>query len=251
MSKLPVALQLYTIRDEMSKNFVGSMKKVAKMGYDGVELAGTGGLSAKELKSLLKDLNLIIVGSHIGYDALEKDMDEVIAYNLALGNPYIVCPGLPEKFRQNADGWRKAGEAFTQFASALKKHGLKFAYHNHAFEFESVAGTTGYNLLFDAADPELVKAEVDVYWVQYGGYDPVELIAKFVNRAPLLHIKEMAGDAERSMTEVGNGIIDFKGIFRAAEKAKSEAYIIEQDTCQRPTLESAKISLDKMREWGL
>lgn len=251
MAKIPVALQLYTVRDETQKDFVGTLQKVAQIGYPGVELAGTGNLSAKELKSVLTDLNLKLAGSHVSLEALETDIDQVIEYNLELGNKNIVCPYLPEEYRKNADGWQNAGKLFTEYARKLAAHQLNFAYHNHAFEFEPVEGQTGFDLLVSASDASRVKFELDVYWVKLGGFDPVKLIERMGKRISLFHLKEMANDAKHSMTEIGNGILDFPAMVRAAENTSAEWFIVEQDTCTLPTLESAEISFNSLKKLGI
>jgi sugar phosphate isomerase/epimerase len=251
MTQIPVALQLYTVRDATAKDFIGTLKKVARIGFAGVELAGTGGLPANELKKVLDDLNLLPAGNHTGLETLEKDLNPVIEYNLALGNKNIVCPYLPEEHRRNLTGWQNAGKLFTQYAQKLAAHQLTFAYHNHAFEFENVAGQTGYDLLVANSDATLVKMELDVYWVKFGGLEPTDVIAKLGKRINLFHLKEMANDAARSMTEIGNGIIDFPAIFQAAAATNAEWYIVEQDTCARPSLESAQISFESLKKWGI
>jgi len=251
MASIPVALQLYTVRDETAKDFIGTLKKVAQIGFAGVELAGTGNLPATELTKVLDDLNLKPAGSHAGIEALQKEFTEVVEYNLALGNKNIVCPWLPEEFRRTPADWRNAGELFTRLARNLMKHNLAFAYHNHAFEFEQCDSQTGYDLLLGASDPNLVKMELDVYWAKFGGMDPAALIEKLGQRITLFHLKEMANDPTRSMTEIGQGVIDFPAIFAAACTTRAEWYIVEQDTCARPSLESARMSFDTLKKWGI
>ncbi len=124
-------------------------------------------------------------------------------------------------------------------------------YHNHAFEFEPLGGTTGMEILLAETDPELVGFECDVYWVQYGGQDPAAFIQAHAGRFPLIHLKDMVGEGDgRTFAEVGEGKIDFAAIFAAAEAQGAAWYIVEQDTCQRPSLESAKLSLENLKGWG-
>jgi sugar phosphate isomerase/epimerase len=252
MSGIPVALQLYTVRDVTADDFAGTVKQVADMGYAGVEVAGdTGGMSPAELKAFLGDLGLALAGSHIGLDLLEGDLQKVIDDNLALGNPWIVCPWMPEDRRADGAGWRKAAETLTEIGAKVKAAGLQLCYHNHSFEFETFDGKTGFDIFYGAADPELVKAEIDTYWVQHGGGDPAATIRAFAGRCPLIHLKDMTDDPEPTFTEVGNGILDFQAIFAASAEAGAEWYIVEQDRCNGPSIESARTSLESLKQWGI
>jgi len=250
MAKIQVALQLYTVREDMAKDFAGTLKKVAGIGYPAVELAGTGGLSAKDLKKLLDDVGLEAMGSHVGLDSLTKDLAATMDYNLTIGNPFLVCPGIPEERRSSADAWRETGEIFNRAAAEAKKSGLSVAYHNHDMEFKQHDDKHGLDIFLEATDPALVGVELDVFWAQYGGVNPAQYMSKHPGRFPLLHLKDMAQDG-KSMTEIGEGIVDFQAIFAQADKAGTKAYIAEQDTCAMPPLESVRISLDNMKRWGL
>ncbi len=252
MSKIPVALQLYTVRDMTEKDFVGTGKQVAEMGYAGVEMAGnTGGMSPADLKVFLGDLGLALAGSHVGIDQLEDNLESVIEDNITLGNPWIVCPYMPDDRRADADGWRKVAGALSEVGAKVKAAGLQLCYHNHSFEYEKFDGVSGFDIFYGAVDSDLVKAELDCYWVQHGGEDPAATVTAFAGRVPLVHLKDMTADAEPTFTEVGNGILDFQAIFAASGDAGVEWYIVEQDTCAGPSLESARTSIDNLRSWGI
>lgn len=250
MANVPIALQLYTVRDETAKDFAGTMRKVAKMGYSGVEFAGTGGLSAAEMKDLLAETGLRPVGSHIALAAMEADLDEVIAYNTAIGNPYVGVPFLPKEM-QNPAGFRALAASLNRLGGTLKSAGLSLYYHNHAFEFDVHDGVRGWDILVAETDPALVSLEIDVYWAAYAGEDPAALIRRSAGRFALVHLKDMIGQGEeRTWAEVGEGIIDFPSIFQASEAQGVQWYIVEQDRCARPTLESARLSAANLRKWG-
>ena len=245
----PVGLQLYTVRDLASKDFAGTLKQVAQIGYDSVEFAGFGGLSAKEVKKLLDDLGLACAGSHEGYDGLSKNLSAVIDFNLAIGNAYIVCPSMPQEWRgKGAEGFKAFGEKLTEIGRTVNKSGMQFCYHNHNFEFEKADGKYLIDYLLESSDPKAVKSEVDVYWVQYANADPAAFINKYSTRCPMIHMKDMANDEKRSFAPVGAGIMDMKSIVRAARKAKAARYIVEQDTVKGPVLEAIAVSLKNMRE---
>ena len=249
MPKLPLALQLYTVRDELAKDFAGTVRKVAQIGYESVELAGTGGLSARELKALLEGLGLRAVGPHTAINELATNLDQTLDYYAELGCPYITCPYLPEEYRSPA----KFGETcdlFNHVGEACKKRGFQFCYHNHAFEFQATINSkTLYDALYDNTDANLVKGEIDVYWVRYGGQDPAQMIAERPDRYPLIHLKDMT-PGEPTWAEVGEGIMDMPAIFRASEANGAEWYVVEQDRCERPTLESAALSFRNLRKMG-
>jgi len=250
MKDLPIALQLYTVRDDVAEDYIGTLKKVAEIGYAGVELGGTGDMTPAEFKQVLADLGLKPAGQHIGLDQLETQLDRVIDDNLAIGNSFIVCPWLPEDRRQDAEGWKKTGELFDKIGAQCREQGLTFCYHNHSFEFARFDGEYGLDLLYGATDPELVKAELDTYWVQHGGESPAEYLRKYADRTPLIHLKDMLPDEAKTFAEVGEGILDWDAIFAEAEADAAVWGIVEQDRCQRPPLESARLSLENLKKMG-
>ena len=252
MPTIPVALQVYTVRDVLAGDFVGVVKQIAEIGYAGIEIGGDlGGMSPAEFRAFVGDLGLSLAGNHVGIDALEGNLDQVIEDNLAIGNPWIVCPWMPEDRRKDAAGWRSVAGVMSEIGAKVRAAGLQLCYHNHSFEFQRFDGETGFDIFYAAADPDLVQAEIDTYWVQHGGDDPAATIERFAGRAPLVHLKDMTPGDSPTFTEVGNGILDFPAIFAASEKAGVEWYIVEQDTCARPSLDSARISFENLRKWGI
>jgi len=250
MASNPVALQLYTVREDTAKDFVGTLRRVAEIGYRAVELAGTGGLSAVDLKAALDDLGLRVAGSHLGLDALTTNFDATAQYNRIIGNPFLVCPGVPEERRNSAAAWRDLAKTFNEIGKKAHAAGFGVAYHNHNAEFTTYDGQAGLDIFLADTDPKLVGVELDVFWARYAGVDPAAYMAKHPGRFPLLHLKDMAKD-EKSFAEVGEGIIDFKAIFAQAKAAGAQWNIVEQDTCARPPLESVRISLENLKKWSV
>lgn len=249
MATIPVGVQMYTLRDETEKDFVGTLRKVSEIGYAGVEFAGYGGLAAGELKSIIDDLNLRSIGAHTGTDALEADMAGVIDFQLTLGSKFVIVPWIqpPTDFA----GWQEFAGCMNRYGQELKRHGLQLCFHNHAGEFVRIGGMYGLDLLYENTDAELVQAELDLYWVKKGGEDPARYMQKYAGRVPLLHIKDMAADAEGTFTEFGTGIIDWDAIFAVAPAVGAQWYIVEQDVCQRPCLESVAISFNNLKARGM
>jgi sugar phosphate isomerase/epimerase len=241
---------MYTLRNESARDFTGTLREVAKIGYAGVEFAGTGGLSPSELRQLLADLSLRVAGSHTGLEILEKNPNAALDYNQEIGNRYIVCPWLPENRRQSADDYRAMAELLNRVGAACKERGMQLCYHNHDFEFRQFDGRYGLDILLGAADPELVKAELDTYWVKKAGVDPAAYLRQHAGRCPLVHLKDMTADASRTFAEVGEGSMDWPAIFTTAEAGGATWYVVEQDTCRRAPLESVAISLRNLQSMG-
>lgn len=246
MRKMGIALQLYTLRDETEKDFEGTLRKVADMGYEGVEFAGYGGMDAQRLKRLLDELNLKACGSHVMLDRLRDHLDEELEFNRILGTGYIVCPGVFEADR--GEKWKQHFALFSEIIPTIEAAGFRFGYHNHDFEFkESVDGLPVFDALF-AAVPA-AQVELDVCWVTAAGYDPLAYIAKYAGRLPLLHLKDMRRDGDAVQTvALGQGEIDLPAVIRAASDAGTEWLIVEQDHCQIPPLDSVAQSLQWVRE---
>lgn len=246
MAQLPIALQMYTVRDECAKDFLGTLERVAQIGYQGVEFAGMYDTPAADVAKALKKLGLKAAGIHCGIEALTDGLDATLNDAHTLGCPFVVCSYLPEALRKNADDWRASAKRLSEAGAQCKKQGIQLCYHNHSFEFTQFDGQYGLDIFFSAADPEAVKCELDVYWVKHGGVDPVPYIRKYGSRVALLHMKDMAPGPERAFAEVRTGILDMAGIVAEGKRIGTEWFIVEQDVCKRPSLESARISFENL-----
>jgi len=249
MPRPQVGIQMYTVRDVVAKDFVGALKQVAAMGYKGVETAG-GNLSAKELKATLDDLGLKAVGAHVGGEDLLWNFNRTADYWREVGAKYLITSGIPFGDTTTESGWRAGARLFEKIGEYCQKAGLAFAYHNHSFEFVRFGGKYALDILYESSKPELVKAEIDTYWVQHGGEDPVAYLKKYGSRTPLLHCKDMANNAKREFAEVGTGVLDWPGIFAAAEAGAVEWYLVEQDICPRGSMAAAKLSFENLKKFG-
>ena len=240
-----IGLQLYSIKELTEKDFFGSLEKVAKIGYQGVEFAGFFGAPASELKKVLDDLGIVPCGSHTGIDALEEELNRVIDYNLEIGNQYIICPGLPEHMRDSYDAYLKLADKFNEIGQKCKDQGIQFGYHNHDVEFQKFNGEYGLDILLSNTQPDLVHMELDTFWVEYAGLKSVDFMKKYPKQhSSLIHIKDMKSLDEKISTEVGNGIMDFVEIINLAKELGTKWYIVEQEEFEMPQLESIEKSLE-------
>ncbi len=250
MPKIPIALQLYTLRDDCTQDFAGTIRKVADIGYAAVELAGHGGLSVQALSSLLTDNHLSIAGSHIALETLESDLPKVIQENLALGNRNIVIPSLAEDRRRTADAYKTVAGKLNELGETLQISGLTLCYHNHDFEFQTLDnGQIGEDILLENTDPALVKAEIDTYWVMKGGLDPVAFIQKHPGRVLLMHLKDR-DKTDGSFAPVGTGDLPLDALIGAAPDAGTEYLIVEQDSCKGPAIEAVTLSYNNLKAKG-
>jgi len=237
---MKIGLQLWSVFQESMNDLLGTLEKVAKMGYDGVEFAGYFDHTASEIKAKLEELNLEISSSHIPFERLRDEIDAVIAFEKELGNPYIVCPYATF---ETVEEWLPFINELAEINQKIKDAGLTFIYHNHAEEFQKLED--GY--IFDAILKKVDKAEIDVYWAEFAGVDPVSYLQQYSGRTPLVHIKDMDETKDKS-TEVGNGILDIKAIVNQAEIGGAEWLIVEQEAFTKPTLESVEIGLKNLKE---
>lgn len=241
---MKIALQLYSIKDEMEKDFMGTLEKVAKMGYQGVEFAGYGGYTAGQIKAKLDELGISAAGSHISLDALRADAAGVADFAQEIGAYSVVCPYIQ---MNSKEGWIEAAKELNEYGKIMHEKGIVFGYHNHAHEFETFDGVCALDLLFEHSDPRYVTCQFDTYWVLKGGKVPQEYIAKYKGRCPTIHVKDMGKDGTTD-TEVGTGCIDFQKVFEAAGNV--QWFILEQEDFTRSPLESVQIGCDMMKQYA-
>jgi sugar phosphate isomerase/epimerase len=248
MAKIPVALQLYTVRNQLGADYPGTLRKVKDIGYDVVQLTGSIPYSAGEMKRILDDIGLTVAGIHIGLDELEAKLDEWIDYCKVVDTVDLVCPYLPDNRRKDRNDWMTLAGVLDGIGAACREKGMRLSYHNHSFEFVKFDGQYALDMLYANTSPENLLAEIDTYWVQHGGEDPAAYIRRYAGREPILHIKDMADDEKRSFAEIGNGILDWDAIHAASLESGIEVYCVEQDTCPGDPMDSARISFEFMQK---
>ena len=235
-----VGLQLYTLRNELGKDPEGTLKKVAEIGYKELETFGYAngkfvGKTPLEFKAFLSGLGLSTPSGHYMPGNLKQDWSRVVDQAAEAGQKYMMLAYLYPQDRKTADDYKKLGALFNQSGEVCQKAGIQFGYHNHDFEFQSLAGQLPYDLLLKETDPRLVKMELDLYWATHAGIDPIELFKKNPGRFPLVHLKDIAKTEKREFTEVGTGSIDFQRILDARKLAGIEHYFVEQDAVTKGT----------------
>lgn len=256
-----VGLQLYTIRDAMEKDPKAALAKVASLGYNAVEGATYTGsqlfynMSPAEYAKTLKDNGLIAPSSHYmlgeAMDAkgtLSKEWNKAVDDAAAVGTKYMVCAYLLDPERGNLDHYKATADKFNTAAEVCKKAGIQFCYHNHDFEFEAQDGKYPFDVLLENTDMNLVKFELDLYWASRANQDPLTLFNRHPGRFPLWHVKDMDKSADKQITEVGNGSIDFKRIFAQSKKAGLDYFFVEQDICPGDPFVSIQKSISYVKK---
>jgi len=253
MTRLSIGLQMYTLRNETAEDFLGTLRKVAEMGYEGVEFAGYGGLEAKALRAELDAMGLKPLGSHVSLVRMLEAADEEIETALTLGSRYLVVPWLAEEKYASEEALAETCKQLESIGRKCAERGIVFGYHNHSFELQkSFGGKLMLDYIFDSVPADQVQVELDSCWVHNAGIDPTSYIAKYKGRIPLVHLKDMTrtGDTVNTV-ELGNGEVDLPRIAKAAAEAGTEWLIVEQDHCQNPPLESVATSIAWLKRNGL
>lgn len=246
-----IGLQLYSVRDKTGEDFLGTLREVGKMGYDGVQFAGFFETPAIQVKKTMDEVALRSAGTHMGIDTLLGDqLNETLAYNKAIGSDLVICPWLPEEMRTDADAYRRTAETLNAVGEKCQQEGFVFGYHNHDFEFQKLNdGKRGFDILFDNTDPNLVKMELDCYWVTYAGYDPLKIIEKYRDRCVSLHMKDMKRkEGKKVSTEIGNGELDISRLLEAGNQYGVQWFTVEQEDFENDSLVSAEINLRNLKK---
>jgi sugar phosphate isomerase/epimerase len=221
-----VGIQLYSVRTEMLADAVGTLKRLAKIGYKELESARSAkgnyyGLGAKEIKKIASDLGMTVRSGHVHID---KDWQRSIDAAAEAGQDYLICSSLPSA-GQTIANYQKVADVFSKAAEDCKKAGITFGYHNHEYEFEKENGQVLYDVLLQRTDPELVKMELDLGWVIVTGNDPVAYFEKNPDRFPLWHLKDMNVEKKVS-TEFGKGQINIRKMFENAAKSGMKYFFV-------------------------
>jgi sugar phosphate isomerase/epimerase len=266
---LPIGLQLYSVRELLPKDYEGTLKQIAALGYQEVESAGYFDHTVPQVKAAMSAAGLHLVSAHYSHDNLAKDFDNILAFNHELGVNYLICsfPGIkdPSRLKDTShrsvvnsftmDDYRWNADQFNKFGEKVKAAGMKFGYHNHTMEFGKQDGVAPLDEMIRLTDPSLVTFELDCGWVVVGGANPVDYIRRYPTRISMLHVKDFKHtDKPASIVDppkaaqLGEGTLDYRPVFEAAKKANIKHYFVEQEGFDIPPLEALKIDEEYMKK---
>ncbi|SER42967.1 Sugar phosphate isomerase/epimerase [Gracilibacillus ureilyticus] len=241
------AAQLYTLRNELKEEGIRPVfKKLKEMGWTGVQISALPkDYDPEEVALALEENNLKAAGMHIGLKRLQEDLNSVLKEANLYGTKDIICPFLSDELR-NETGYREVKETLNNVAKQAQ--GYRISYHNHDFEFNSeIDGQDALSFILNPQNDNKILAEIDVFWVKKGGYDPVEFISPYSDRMPIIHLKDMTKDDRQTFAEVGEGVIDFLSILKWGEANGIEWYAVEQDVCERSPFDCLQTSLNNLK----
>ncbi|MBQ7121246.1 MAG: sugar phosphate isomerase/epimerase [Clostridia bacterium] len=251
--KLPVAVQLYSVRDEMEKDFFGTIKLMKEIGYDGVEFAGLFEQNPEEIKAFCDEIGIVPISAHVPYYDMLENPEAVLADYAKIGCKYVAVPYLTEECRPGTDGFASTVEGIRKIGEAAKALGIQLLYHNHDFEFVKIGDEYALDVLYSTIPEDLLKTEIDTCWVNVAGVNPAEYIEKYSGRAPVVHLKDFKKSGDKlgklydligiddeaqaeeeedsfSFMPVGHGVQDMPEILAACENAGAQWVVVEQDS---------------------
>ena len=257
MARVPIALELFSVRRELEEDVKGTIQAVAEMGYEGVEFAGKRKHSAEELRAILDECGLVCCGWHTAFDQVQDDtLEETIAFNKILGNPNVIVPGIPEKLRQSKADWLKLAEFFNELAKKLADHGMRTGYHNHNVEFSELDGEQPWDTLFGNTEAGVIM-QLDFGNALSGGGDCVAILERYPGRAVTVHLKpytvELGKEDRRAGFRpiIGEDDIPWERAFDLCETTGgTEWYIVEYESDAYPPLDAVKRCLDALKAMG-
>ncbi|SDB82750.1 Sugar phosphate isomerase/epimerase [Pelagirhabdus alkalitolerans] len=243
---IPVAIQLFTLREACETDMATTLKKVKEIGYQGVELAGYGDLTVEEVKKTLDQLDLFVAGNHVPLHDLTNRLNEVIKEQKILGNTRVVCPYiLPEN--RNYDFYQDLPSILQSIQRELAQHGMVLVYHHHDFELEEYRDNESV-LSYLLKNVNGLKLELDVYWIQKAKEKPVDWISRYKDQLVLLHLKDMSSDERETFAPLGTGRTDLKSILTTAQP---DVWIVEQDQTDGDPFEAIKTSYQYLKNEGV
>ena len=249
-NKIPIAVQLYSVRKDCAKDLPGTLAALSKMGYKGVEFADYFGRDAKSLNQMLADNGLQCVGSHIRpLESLMGDkLSKTIEFNHDLGNPRLIIPSMPEQYAKTIPGWQQAADIFNEIAGQLKPHGMRIGFHNEGPEFKPIDGQVPWNVFMDRTTQDVI-IQVDTGNAAAGGANPIACLERYKGRCASIHAKAFSKVKPNAI--IGGDELDWKGIFHVCETTGgTEWYIVEYESDLYPPLIAVQKSLETLRRWG-
>jgi sugar phosphate isomerase/epimerase len=257
---IPIGLQLSTLVKHRvdEPELVSNLRQIAAIGFQEVEpWHAAYSIPAEQLRKDITDAGLTVSTGHFEYADLTNDFTAQMNYAKALGLQWVICPMLPKSQWLSAEGFHTAAKQLNEWAKRVNDTGMRFAFHNHDYEFRKFDGVTGFDILLKETDPRLVYLEMDCYWITQAGYDPEQMLKQLGHRVRMLHIKDRKpgfpssfdmSDGSSHFTEVGTGGIDWPKILATAKKLQVEHYFIEQDRIAGSPIDSLRASYNYLRK---
>ncbi len=268
MYNFPIALQIFSVRDDAAEDFEGTLKKVKAMGYDGVEFAGLYGNSPADVKKMCEEIGLVPISAHVPLDDMMNNLDVLNDYK-EIGCGYVVIPYLTEEYRPGNEKFEEFIANVKTIGTKAKELGMKLCYHNHDFEFEKVDGEYALDVLYNEVSSELLSTQLDTCWVNVGGENPADYIRKYSGRVEIVHLKDFVGSKTENMygligidenekkdtkgkfelRPVGFGVQDFSAILEASKEVGAKWVVVEQDnpSMDKTPLECAEMSIQYLK----
>ena len=248
-----IALQLYTLREPAKRDLPDTLRRVRDIGFEYVQWSGMPELPAEEIRAALDDAGLRAVAGHYSVEAFEHDFAGSVEFWKTIGVTDVAPGSMMDECRDTLDGWLGGARRLNTLGAKLRAEGLRYSYHNHAFEFEYFDTDPRYKLdiLYGATSPVNVYAELDTAWVYIGGADPAAYLRRYAGRCPVIHVKDAQlrakPDGSPKLVELGRGELDWPDVFEAAREAGVEWLIYEQDECDGDPFDSARVSYEFLR----
>lgn len=244
--RIPIGLQLYSLRVECKNDLPGMLSAVSKIGYKGVEFAGYHGRSAPDLRKMLDDTGLVACGTHTPYDSIQGDkLQETVEFNRVIGNRFLIVPWMNET--KSKQEWLDRAKLFNHVAQRLKPEGMFVGYHAHAHDFKEIEGVSAWDLFFGNTQPAVIM-QLDTSNCRDGGADPVAVLKKYPGRARTIHIKAHGAGPEAAIGEGGD--VDWEAVFAFCEgKGKTQWYVVEHETSKDP-LDAVKRNFEALKKLG-
>ena len=245
---MPIAVQLYSVREDADADIKATLKKIKEMGYDGVEFAGLYGNTPEQMRDLCREIGLVPISAHVSYKEMQENAEKVFSDYATIGCKYVAIPSLPVERIPGGERFDDTVELIKMASAAAKKNGIQLLYHNHDFEFATVGGEYKLDVLYNTLPADILATEIDVCWAKVGGVDPAEYVKKYTGRAPVAHMKDFFGEKSDSMYEligeekkpvrpgnfefraVGYGLQTVPSIVKAAKEAGAYWLVVEIDT---------------------
>ncbi len=249
-AKIPVGVQLYSVRHDCERDLPRTLSKISKMGYSGVEFAGYYGRTAPELRNLLDNNGLKCCGAHIGLETLMGDkLAQTIEFNKTLGNKFLIVPGLSPEQTKSRQTWLETARLFNEISDKVKPHDMRVGYHNHSIEFAPLDGEMPWDTFFANTRNDVIM-QVDVGNALDANADPVAFIRKYPGRAATIHVKEFSRSNPKAY--VGEGDVNWRDVFGLLEKnGGTEWYIVEYEVEGVPAQEGIEHCLQNLRKMGV